>query len=369
MTKPVRIKGAVDSTKDQFEKKADAPDLGSDFQRDGKYFEYKSFVETALRIKGTEEEKANRLTFLNETLLPLLAKHDELDKQEEEAMLAVLKQYHGSESVRNEHIIAGNKAATYMEDQDPVLAAMLSRHRAFVVSENSHASFYWGKFRITYTDGEFEKKVNMEPSRHSARIPTKKFIASLPLYNVVELPVGAERHHNADENDMMSLKDDLYRMILKILEYQHAEPFRRVPLPTEFPDYHDIIQEPVALGTIQGLLKTPHWWGYGPTPFFKDMLRMFRNCKIYNGADAEITKRAEKLEKYMRYLLNNTMQERGVKAFVSSLLSTTQKRRTIKIDHARRNCISSSRRKKRNKPLKRNKSPSLRDTAMETHPQ
>ena len=69
---------------------------------------------------------------------------------------------------------------------------------------------------------------------------------------------------------------------------------RASQLSGDVPDYLQTIKDPTDLGTIR---KQLHAGGLYVTLdiFVADILRMFKNAKIFNGPDSEYTKAAHKL--------------------------------------------------------------------------
>ena len=88
-----------------------------------------------------------------------------------------------------------------------------------------------------------------------------------------------------------------------------AWPFREPVSVKDVPDYLQTIKDPIDMGTIRKQLLAGGLY-VTLDIFVADVLRMFKNAKIFNGPDSEYTKAAQKLTQ----LFNNTLVENTVYA-------------------------------------------------------
>jgi histone acetyltransferase len=83
-----------------------------------------------------------------------------------------------------------------------------------------------------------------------------------------------------------------------------AWPFREPVSVRDVPDYLQTIKDPIDMGTIRKQLQAGGLY-VTLDIFVADVLRMFKNAKIFNGPDSEYTKAAHKLT----HLFQNTLSQ------------------------------------------------------------
>jgi hypothetical protein len=93
--------------------------------------------------------------------------------------------------------------------------------------------------------------------------------------------------------DPALIKDTCANLLQTLEKNKEIEPFKNLISKKDYPDYYEIIENPISLKEIGAKIKKSL---YGEMDEFKnDILLMFNNCKTYNQPGSEIYQQATHL--------------------------------------------------------------------------
>lgn len=117
----------------------------------------------------------------------------------------------------------------------------------------------------------------------------------------MKLMLVAEEASSAPEVWMI----ECVRLLSRLMRHQHAWPFNAPvdPVALKLPDYHDVVQTPMDLSTVQERLQAKTYTH--AKEFVRDVMLTFENALDYNPPDNFVYKHAESVMGYFKTLLKN----------------------------------------------------------------
>ncbi|CDO74808.1 hypothetical protein BN946_scf185001.g56 [Trametes cinnabarina] len=115
------------------------------------------------------------------------------------------------------------------------------------------------------------------------------------------------------KDKMKKALNDIYKAVLN-LEDEHgrkrSDLFRELPDRREYPDYYQLIKQPIALSTIRKRISSHYYKNV--LDFREDMRLMFNNARTYNQEGSWVYVDAEEMEKVADALFNQTIVGSGL---------------------------------------------------------
>jgi len=114
-------------------------------------------------------------------------------------------------------------------------------------------------------------------------------------FNDLMASTGGQKDVDRQKNHM---KSEMLTIIRKTEEQAFSWPFREPVDTSEVKDYLEIIKDPIDLSTIERRIRKGDWYK-NMQMLQVDMLRMVKNCKMYNDSTSPYYDCAVALEKYL----------------------------------------------------------------------
>eukprot|EP00316_Scyphosphaera_apsteinii_P000730 CAMPEP_0119326096 /NCGR_PEP_ID=MMETSP1333-20130426/67457_1 /TAXON_ID=418940 /ORGANISM="Scyphosphaera apsteinii, Strain RCC1455" /LENGTH=559 /DNA_ID=CAMNT_0007334293 /DNA_START=81 /DNA_END=1760 /DNA_ORIENTATION=- len=87
-----------------------------------------------------------------------------------------------------------------------------------------------------------------------------------------------------------------YKLLKTLISQPHAWPFEKPVDPTRYPDYYQIVPDPIDLGTIKKRLESGEL--NDQEDFAEDVRRVWKNCYMYNQDGTDVHRMAKDLEQW-----------------------------------------------------------------------
>ena len=108
----------------------------------------------------------------------------------------------------------------------------------------------------------------------------------------------------SESKQTTELKEKMQHMYEILLNYKNAEgfpligPFLKKPCKLTFPDYYDLIKNPIDMETINKSIKSNTYKTLDE--FSSDINLMFENCQLYNRPTSKLFIDAAKLQRIFK---------------------------------------------------------------------
>ncbi|OBZ80784.1 Histone acetyltransferase GCN5, partial [Choanephora cucurbitarum] len=147
----------------------------------------------------------------------------------------------------------------------------------------------------------------------------KEYSKSHIVYPGIQMPMNEEGKRSIDpykvpgvkeagwtpEMDALSNKprhaphyNQMRHLVSELRSNPHSWPFLEAVNADEVTDYYDVITNPMDLTTLEQNVETDVY--HTMDEFIRDVLRMFENCRIYNGEATNYARCANRLERYFK---------------------------------------------------------------------
>ena len=101
----------------------------------------------------------------------------------------------------------------------------------------------------------------------------------------------------------MSFLLECQNVLEQMKKHQSSWPFREPVSLEDVPDYNLVVKEPIDIKTIEKKLANSEY--RDREQFCEDIMKIFRNCKIYNQPETVYFKCASELEEHITPHLNS----------------------------------------------------------------
>jgi len=114
---------------------------------------------------------------------------------------------------------------------------------------------------------------------------------------------GSDSQSKIDDRGKEKLHKVMRDVLTAVKNHASSWPFLKPVDKNEVPDYYDVIKYPMDLKTMAERLKNDYYTS--KKLFHNDMIKIFNNCRTYNGPDTEYYKCANTVERFF----SNKMKE------------------------------------------------------------
>ncbi|KAE9551571.1 hypothetical protein FO519_005215 [Halicephalobus sp. NKZ332] len=144
-----------------------------------------------------------------------------------------------------------------------------------------------------------ENHEESRPTRKSTRKRMAKMTQDEDEVNYKAISMGL-RNGSRVEVDVRKQLLDCQQIIEAAIKTESGYPFSAPINPKEYPDYNEVIKNPIDLRTMINKFKNLKY--ESPLEVWSDCKRMFKNCRIYNekNEDASVMECADELEIFMK---------------------------------------------------------------------